>query len=141
MSAAEPSPTPKHFSAYIGGFMGASYRLDLKDGILTYSTFGRGNSNPKHTTVTPTTEQWSEFRQALDGLKVWQWRADYPSTGTLDGTQWLLDVAYADHAIKTGGSNSYPDSSGKPSGKPEYTKDFSRYLEAVKKLIGGKSFE
>ena len=141
MSAAESSPIPKHFSAYIGGFIGASYQLELRDGILTYTTFSRGHTNPKHAKVTPTATQWREFRQALDDLKVWQWRASYPSRGTADGTQWSLDVAYPDHAIKTDGDNSYPDATGKPNGKPEPTKAFNRFLDAVTKLIGGKTFQ
>src|SRR4051812_44860592 len=70
MSAAEPSPIPKRFSAYIGGFMGASYKLELNDGVLTYTTFGGGHTNPKHATIKPTEAQWREFRQTLDDLKV-----------------------------------------------------------------------
>jgi hypothetical protein len=141
MFAAEPSPIPKRFSAYIGGFMGASYKLELRDGVLTYTTFGSGYTNPKHTTIKPTEAQWREFRQTLDDLKVWQWRGEYPTDGTVDGTQWSLDVSFADHTLKAHGDNSYPDATGKPNGKPEPTKAFNRYLAAVQKLIGGKTFE
>jgi hypothetical protein len=91
--------------------------------------------------VTPTAAQWREFRQTLDELNVWQWRAEYPSGGTADGTQWSLELAWDGHALKAHGDNSYPDPGGKPNGKPQPTKAFVRYLAAVKKLIGGKSFE
>ena len=137
----ESSPIPKHFSAYIGGFMGSSYQLELHGGVLIYTTFGDGHTNPERSTVTATATQWREFRQTLDDLKVWQWLASYPSNGTADGTQWSLDVAYADHAIKTRGDNSYPDAAGKTNGKPELTKAFKRYLDAVKELTGGKAFQ
>lgn len=141
MSAADSPSIPKHFSAYIGGFMDESYQLELRDSTLTYTIFGGGHTNPKRATVTPTAAEWREFRQALDNLKVWQWRADYPTNGTIDGTQWSLYISYAGHAIKTHGDNSYPDSTGKPNGKPEFTKAFTRYLNAVKKLTGGKAFQ
>lgn len=141
MSAAEPSAVPKRFNAYIGGFMGASYKLELHDGVLTYTAFGGGHSNPKQKTIKPTEAQWREFRQTLDELKVWQWRDKYPNNGTMDGTQWSLDIAFADRALKTRGDNNYPDATGKPNGEPETTKAFTRYLAAVQKLIGGKAFE
>jgi hypothetical protein len=140
MSADEPSQIPKHFSASIGGFLGASYELELRDGILTYTTFRGGRSNLTHATVKPNAAQWREFQQVLDGLKVWQWRAEYPNKGVKDGTHWSLDIAYADHSIKSHGVNSYPDSTGRPNGKPEPTKAFKGYVDAVEKLIGGKVF-
>ena len=141
ISADEPSPVPTRFSAYIGGVMGTSYNVDLHDGVLTYTTFGGGRSNPRQIAITPTAAQWREFRQALDDLKVWQWRAEYPANGTVDGTQWSLDVAFADHALKIHGDNSYPDVTGKPNGRPEPTVAFRRYLAAVQKLIGGRTFQ
>lgn len=135
------SLVPARFSAQIGGFMGASYTVELHGDALIYSSFESGHRNGKHTKVTPTAAQWRDLRQTLDDLKIWQWRADYPSQGTVDGTQWSLEIAYADHALKTQGSNSYPDASGKPNGQPDPTIAFSRYLAAIKKLIGGRSFE
>jgi len=141
MSAVEPTPIPERFNASIGGFLGSSYQLELHDGVLTYTTFDGGHRNPKRTIVAPTVASWREFRRTLDDLQVWQWRAAYPTHGTADGTQWSLDVAYADHTIKTHGDNSYPDSAGQPNGRPEPTEAFRRYLEAVKKLTGGKAFE
>ena len=91
--------------------------------------------------MAPTETQWVEFRRTLDELKVWRWRTEYPSNGIVDGTQWSLDIAFADRGIKTHGSNSYPDDAGKSNGEPEPTEAFKRYLEAVRKLTGGKSFQ
>jgi hypothetical protein len=141
ISGADLPPVPKHFSASIGGFMGSSYQLELDGDTLTYTTTGRGHRDSQRATITPTPAQWREFREALDALKVWQWRADYPTNGTVDGTQWALDIEYADHSLKTRGSNCYPDSTGKPNGKPESTKTFNLYLAAIKKLTGGKTFQ
>jgi hypothetical protein len=139
--AAEPVPIPKTFTASIGGFFGGSYRVELHQGVLTYSEAGRGKPKPITTTITPTEAQWREFRQALDEVKVWDWKGDYFNHHVTDGTQWALEVAYADQAIKATGSNSYPDDGGKSNGKPEQTKAFGRYLKAVEKLLGGKTFE
>jgi hypothetical protein len=141
ISGADLPPIPKHFSTSIGGFLGSSYQLELHGETLTYTTFGGGHRDPQRATVTPTPAQWREFREALEGLKVWQWRADYPTNGTMDGTQWALDIAYADRALKTQGSNCYPDSTGKPNGKPEPTEAFNLYLAALRKLTGGKTFQ
>jgi len=40
--------------------------------------------------VTPTDQQWREFRRALDNVSIWQWRTNYPEPGFCDGTQWSL---------------------------------------------------
>ena len=141
MGADEQPQVPKRFTARIGGFLGASYSVELRDGALLYTSSESGQRNQKHATLTPTAAQWRDFRQALDDLKVWQWRADYPRQGTVDGTQWMLDIAYADHALTAHGDNNYPDPTGKPTGSPDSTETFHRYLAAIRKLIGGKNFD
>jgi hypothetical protein len=138
--AGEPSAVPTHFVARIGGFLGSSYSVELKDGTLTYTASGRGQTNIRRATITPTEAAWREFRQALNELKVWQWQTDYPRGGVVDGTQWLFEIAYSDRALKSRGDNNYPDAEGKPTGKPEFTPVFNRYLAAIKKLIGDKDF-
>ena len=142
--AGEPDVMPKKFSAIIGGFLGSTHSVELRDGALRYiekKPTSAGNGTLSSATFTPTLEQWQEFRKSLDELNVWQWHSDYPSGGVKDGTQWSLEIAYTDHVLKSHGDNNYPDASGKPNGKPEPTKDFSRYLAAIKKLIGGRRFE
>lgn len=138
--AGEPSAVPTHFVARIGGFLGSTYSVELKDGTLSYTASGRGQTNVRHATITPTETAWREFRQTLDDLKVWGWQQDYPRGGVVDGTQWLLEIAYSDRSLKSRGDNNYPDAAGRPTGKPEFTLVFNRYLEAVKKLTGGKEF-
>ena len=136
----EPSVVPVHLIARIGGFLGSSYSVELKGGSLTYTASGRGQTNVRHMTITPTDAAWREFRQTLDELKVWQWQNDYPRGGVVDGTQWSFEIAYSDRALKSQGDNNYPDAAGKPTGKPEFTPVFNRYLDAIKRLIGGKDF-
>jgi hypothetical protein len=139
--ADEESQVPKRFTARIGGFLGASYSVELHDGALLYTSSERGQRNQKHATLTPTAAPWRDFRQTLDDLKVWQWRVDYPRQGTVDGTQRSRDITYADRSLIARGDNNYPDKDGKPNGSPESTEAFNRYLAAIKKLIGGKSFD
>src|SRR4051812_16176364 len=138
--AGEPSIVPTHFVARIGGFLGSSYSVELKGETLAYTASDRGQTNVRHTTITPPDAAWREFRKTLDELKVWQWQNDYPRGGVVDGTQWLFEIAYSDRTLKSRGDNNYPDAAGKPTGKPEFTPVFNRYLEAIKKLIGGKDF-
>ncbi len=120
--------------------MGESYQVQLHDGLLIHTVFSRGRSSEKRSTINPTPEQWREFRQTLDSLKVWHWRSSYPTNGVMDGTQWSLDLAFKDQSIKTQGSNNYPGRDGKPNGKPELTKSFRQFLDAIKKLTGDKPF-
>jgi hypothetical protein len=130
---------PQKFTAWIGGMMGSTFRVELHEGALMYSvTHGRKSGDPVK--VTPTAEQWREFQKSLDEINVWRWGSSYMNHKIMDGTQWALDISYADHAIKTAGSNSYPDEKGKPNGQPQTTPAFGRYLEAVEKLLGGKAF-
>ena len=126
LSAAEPSSAPRNFSAYIGGFEGPTYLVELRDNALTYTSGPR--NKPNHTRITPTAAQWQEFRQTLDALDVWRWRSNYTNNTFKDGTQWRISLEYADRALKTEGSNDYP-------------KHFDRYLAAIQKLLGGKTFK
>ena len=137
-----PPSMPKRFKAFIGGFLGASYRIELRDdGILECKNSGRRSGDAEHTKIKPTLAEWREFRAALDALNVWKWQPEFSSNGVADGTQWSLDIAYADRALTSQGSNNYPDAHGKPNRKPEMTPAFSGYLAAVRKLTGGRSFE
>jgi hypothetical protein len=130
--AAEPAATPKKFSAVIGGFFGPTYVVELRDGSLHYTEHkkhtGPGPKPTASATLTPTPEQWRAFRESIDQLNVWRWHRDYSDNAIADGTQWRLNIEYADHMLKTQGSNEYP-------------KHLDRYLAAVQKLLGGRSFK
>ena len=68
--------------------MGESFQLQLRDGELIYTVFSRGRSGENRFTIRPTLPQWREFRQTLDDIGVWKWRANYPRDEVMDGTQW-----------------------------------------------------
>lgn len=140
--AAEPSPVPTKFRAHIGGFLGGDYVVELRDGALTYSARGRDRGAASQVErILPTSAQWLEFRRSLDELNVWQWKGDYANQKVRDGTQWSIDLAYADRSLASMGSNNFPDSTGRPNGKPETTESFKRYLAAVTRVLGGRAFE
>ena len=132
--------TPQRFDARVGGFLGYTYQVQLQDGLLQYARFGGGHK-PTHARVRPTMEQWTEFRRELDAIDIWRWRAQYVNLGVTDGTQWSLDVAFRDRAIKTQGSNEYPGTMPDFSGGPSASEAFTRYLKAVQRLVGGRVFE
>jgi hypothetical protein len=140
--AADPSPAPEKFRAHIGGFGGGDFVVEWRDQVLTYTSRARERGQPARTeSIVPTPAQWREFRAALDELKVWQWKSEYTNPGIMDGTQWSLDVVYADHSLSSQGSNNFPKADGKPAGQPAPTKTFQRFLGAVKNLLGGREFE
>jgi hypothetical protein len=139
--AAGTADMPKEFSAIIGGFLGSTYVVELRDGALHYTEKKGRDAVTSSATVIPTSAQWQEFRKTIDELNIWQWHAQYPNRGTMDGTQWSLKIAYADRALKTHGDNNYPDANGAPSDNSDPSKSFNRYLGAIRKLIGGRSFE
>src|SRR5438046_189341 len=74
---AEPPAGPKSFTASIGGFLGTSYHVEMRDGALTYTVSEPGGRNPRRETISPTAMQWREFQQALDDLNIWKWQSEY----------------------------------------------------------------
>ena len=139
--AAETNTIPQGFRTSIGGLLGTTYSVEFRSGVLHYSA-ADGLKTNQVVQVTPSAQQWREFRRALDDLDIWQWRTNYPnSRGVRDGAQWSVEVAYSDRSLKTQGNNNFPGRGGKPSGSPAYTKLFSGYTAAVSKLLGGKEFQ
>ena len=139
-AAVETNTTPKKFSAYIGGFLGTSYTVELQNGVLNYSE-AKSPKDIKTNQISPTPEQWLNFRHELDNIKIWSWKTNYPNSKVYDGTQWSIDIEYPDHVLHVRGNNNYPEKSGKPNNKPEPTKVFKDYLAAIQNLLGGKKFD
>jgi len=131
---------PRKFKARIGGVEGSSYRVELTDEVLIFST-SRGRKDGDPVRITPTPDKWREFRASLDSLNVWRWDADYMNRKAKDGTQWSLEIEYPGHSLKVTGSNSYPYDTGKANDKPEMTAAFKRYLAAVENLLGNRTFK
>lgn len=104
--------------------VGGCRRVELSGGVLVYRERAAGVEH-EPVRVTPTEEQWREFRAALDAALVWEWRALYRDPVVACGTSWGLHLEYSDWSLATEGHNGYPEGP-----------HFSVYREAVSKLLG-----
>lgn len=124
----------------LNGFMGAADGVLLQDGILVHTIYAR-DGKKQEKKITPTPEQWRQFRQALDAINVWRWQEKYPNPGGVaDGLRWEIQLAYPDHKLHAEGDNNYPDDSGRPVNMSQQTKPFERLRAAVQALLGDSSF-
>ena len=82
----------------------------------------------------PTDHDWKNFREALDGLKVWKWRRRYWNHDAIDGTQWTFKIAYKDKSVRCEGSNAYPATDGSVALRPEGTDPFRALEQALERL-------
>ena len=133
LAAAEPSLAPKKFIAAIGGFLGASYRVELSaPNRLTYEhnphTFTSAKGTQR-TSIRVTPEQWRKFRKRLDAARVWSWKPKYSKPKVRDGTVWTFVIEDSDRSIVSHGNNAYPD-----------LRQFEQMRLAVEELLGGKNF-
>jgi len=135
--AADGGEPPKELLVAVHGFM-SSHAVVLREGVLVYTELQGGEKRQTHSTPTP--DQWRRFRETLDSLNVWRWKAKYPNPGVADGLRWDVDLTYADRSLHVEGDNNFPDDAGKPVNSAQPTSAFRRLREAVQKLIGNESF-
>jgi len=119
---------PSKLKLFIGGYMGSSYLVELRDDKLIYSEFVELDKLCGEKEISLTEDSWINFRCSIDDLEIWSWEERYPNPGMMDGTMWSVVIEYKDNKINSRGDNNYP----------EY---FDYYLKIVKKLIGGEVFE
>ncbi len=131
---------PEKFQVSIGGFTGRSYSVTLVEGALEYQSCERGYSNLKTEIIDVTDERWGTFRATIDALDIWSWEKKYAEVGVCDGTQWGLEITYADKALESEGSNSFPGEETLESEESEEPTVFDHFLEAVQSLVGGRDF-
>jgi len=139
MSMSSQTSIPERFKVKIGGFLGPSYSIRIKENELIYRV-NENEDDYKELVVTPSEERWQNFKQALDDIGVWQWNEEYPNPGDTDGTQWFLEIEWDGRTIKSYGDDNYPTTDGTPENNPELSPTFENFLEAVRKLIGGLKF-
>jgi len=118
---------PSSLDLRIGGYMGTSYSVVLKRGVLHHVTYGPEYVPKKECSVRPTEEQWATFLEALDSLRIWSWDERYQSSTMADGTSWKVEIKWDDETIRSSGSNNFP-------------KVFPAYLKAVSVLLAGLPF-
>jgi hypothetical protein len=131
---------PTRFHMALNGMLGAGKGVVLEKDVLVYTVYGMQGAKQQRREIRPTPEQWRRFREALDAINVWRWRADYPNPGVADGLGWEIEAAYADRKVFAAGTNNFPDDTGRPTGSPKASSAFERLSAAVGELVGDSSF-
>ena len=122
---------PIKLNAAIGGYFGPSCRIKWDGEGLLYlynPSAHAGEPGTEKTLIDVNESDWENFRTVLDEINVWDWQERYENPDILDGTSWGLEAVYPDRSIVSSGSNSTPG-------------NFGRFLEAVRVLVKGNTFE
>lgn len=141
-TAASPSPLPPTYprtmKARIGGYFGSSYFVELRSDTVWYEVTDDHYENRRGELITPTEEQWTQFRADLDAAAVWRWRKRYFAPNVEEGNSWAFEIAYDDAAVRCEGRNWYPTETGAAASRP--TPSFKAILDAVRALLAGREF-
>jgi len=122
---------PLNFKAYIGGYGGPSYSVEMiNPALIRYSSFKESIIPDKEIEFEVTPESWKTLRTSLEKAMVFNWKDEYVDTGVLDGTGWSFVVKYPDLQKEVNGSNAYP--------KKE---EFDSFLKAISVLVRNNIFE
>ena len=128
----------------IGGFHQGHERLVLGSNKISVI----GDYQVTLVTHNPSDEDWKEFSQSLEQLKVWDWKESYQAD-ILDGTQWSLLVRttrylmvddYRRRPFATSDEKPVPYSEIKCGGSNAFPPDFSKLITSINKLINQDYF-
>lgn len=124
----------------IGGFHQGHERLVLGSNKISVI----GDYQEILVTHNPSDEDWKEFSQSLEQLKVWDWKQRYDSD-ILDGTQWSLLVRttrylMAQSPFGTLDDKTVPYSEINCWGSNAFPPDFSKLITSINKLINQDYF-
>ena len=124
----------------IGGFHQGHERLVLGSNKISVI----GDYQETLVTHNPSAEEWKEFFQSLEQLKVWDWKQRYDSN-ILDGTQWSLLVRttrylMAQSPFATSDDKPVPYSEINCWGSNSFPPDFSKLITSINKLINQDYF-
>ena len=124
----------------IGGFHQGHERLVLGSNKISVI----GDYQEILVTHNPSAEEWKEFSQSLEQLKVWDWKESYQDD-ILDGTQWSLLVRttrylMAQSPFGTLDDKTLPYSEINCWGSNSFPPDFSKLITSINKLINQDYF-
>lgn len=124
----------------IGGFHQGHERLVLESNKISVI----GDYQETLVTHNPSAEEWKEFFQSLEQLKVRDWKQRYDSH-ILDGTQWSLLVRttrylMAQSPFATSDDKPVPYSEINCWGSNSFPPDFSKLITSINKLINQDYF-
>lgn len=116
--------------------MRGSNAVELKQGRLSCHRFEYGRVVTQMT-YKPSAMAWREFRATLDQMPIWRWQGRYIHRSIEDGLSWRVDIRYADGAVKSVGSNAFPDAGGGQFSAHGMSPAFKQLLAAVSTLAPG----
>ncbi len=124
----------------IGGFHQGHERLILGSNKISVI----GDYQETLVTHNPSDEDWKEFSQSLEQLKVWDWKESYQAD-ILDGTQWSLLVRttrylMAQSPFGTLDDKTVPYSEINCWGSNAFPPDFSKLITSINKLLNQDYF-
>ncbi len=132
------SALPEKLEFSIGGYGGPGYSVSLQDEKVVYRSFqGVSAYSEDETVLTPTDQQWREFKAQIDQIGVWDWEKEYNNPNVLDGTQWSLEIAYDEQRIQSCGSNRFPGASTGDWDDWSETSEFKALKGALQQLLCG----
>jgi hypothetical protein len=133
---------PGEFEFYLGSTRDAAFGAWWDGKGMIYESFDSGYRQREQIRLTPSSAQWHRFWRTVDQLGVWQWARRYepgtrfePNTVIRDGTHWSLTLARGRSRVESSG-----DSSGPNAVDLDDSAVFTRFLEAVSRLLGGREF-
>lgn len=118
---------PKAFEAWIGGYLGPSYRLELTAEGLVYEIYERGYELYASETLEPSTAEWSRFLNDVALSGIWDWDDRYKGEDGGDGTTWYVTLQAGSQTVVSRGLNHYPPG-------------FVDFLRCVRRLLAGRHF-
>ncbi|MEQ8197504.1 MAG: hypothetical protein ABRQ27_05825 [Clostridiaceae bacterium] len=94
--------------AFVGGFFGASYEieLDLKNNLLIWNGREEGVQESLSKALRLEENKW--ILEELKAINLLEWKAKYIEPYVCDGTQWRVDIETPNKTIHKYGSNKYP---------------------------------
>ena len=123
---------PVVLEAWIGGYVGPSYRISLKGDLVTYEVFDEGYALHCKEEFRPEPAQWRLFLRQIEEIGLWSWASEYrlPSGEIGDSateTSWSLSINLGFRDLTSRGEGTFAPG-------------FVEYLRAVRELLGGRQF-
>jgi hypothetical protein len=119
---------PEVFEAWIGGYIGPSYKAVLQEGSVVYEVYNKAYELHSRETIQPAPAAWQRFLQKVDDIGVWNWTSDYSlSTDKEEDTNWYVSVVHMGRTVASRGGT-------------VYAPGFVEFLRAVRVLLDERPF-
>lgn len=116
----------KKLSSSVGGYMGQSFSVDIdfKKGSAKYKVYEHGYRPKSTETIMLSESKIKTFLEALEKVKITEWKEHYPNPGIMDGTNWGIGISFGSNKkFSSSGDNAFPG-------------QWKAFCKAIKKLLG-----